>query len=395
MPETFTRTLRSLEDDGSRASLLALGVVVLFAGGGSVWLWAARVGVLAQSIHARIETEAPPFAIDAPASGRVVTSHLAPGRAVAIGDALVELDTAELRIRLEKERTKEDATSREVEALVQQLAAREEILSSTSGSAIDEARANERDARAAAELATDEVERSRPLVTAGQVAPSEMARSQTEARRRSAQAEAHAHAVKRLVEERRREQSERRAQAMDARGNLARAQALHASAKSDVQTLEAQIAQRQVHSPVAGTLGEVKQLGSGAIVAFGERLAVVIPRGQVRIVAEFAPADAVGRIRPGQPGWLRLDGFPWTQFGTVAGLVTGVSSELRDGQVRIELDVAVDPSGRIPLQHGLPGTLEIEVDRVSPATLVLRAAGQWVARAGEAHEAESRIEGAR
>ena len=30
----------------------------------------------------------------------------------------------------------------------------------------------------------------------------------------------------------------------------------------------------------------------------------------------------------------------------------------------------------IPLQHGLPGTVEVEVERVSPATLVLREVGK-------------------
>jgi membrane fusion protein (multidrug efflux system) len=42
------------------------------------------------------------------------------------------------------------------------------------------------------------------------------------------------------------------------------------------------------------------------------------------------------------------------------------------------VELLVDPAynGVIPIQHGLIGTLEVEVDRVSPAALVLRNAGK-------------------
>jgi membrane fusion protein (multidrug efflux system) len=40
----------------------------------------------------------------------------------------------------------------------------------------------------------------------------------------------------------------------------------------------------------------------------------------------------------------------------------------------------VDPlHTSIPLQHGLPGSVEVQVEEVSPAVLVLRTAGQLAA----------------
>jgi membrane fusion protein (multidrug efflux system) len=76
---------------------------------------------------------------------------------------------------------------------------------------------------------------------------------------------------------------------------------------------------------------------------------------------------------------LRLDGFPWTQFGSLAATVTRVASEARDGQVRVELHLA-SPGGRpdIPMQHGLPGTVEIHVEEITPLVLIVRAAGRLV-----------------
>ena len=75
---------------------------------------------------------------------------------------------------------------------------------------------------------------------------------------------------------------------------------------------------------------------------------------------------------------LRLQGFPWTQYGSIAATVESVGSEVRDGRVRVEL--AIDPHNHttIPIQHGLPGSVEVQVEQVSPATLALRAAGRLV-----------------
>ena len=54
-------------------------------------------------------------------------------------------------------------------------------------------------------------------------------------------------------------------------------------------------------------------------------------------------------------------------------------AKVREGNVRVELSLTAEQSASIPKQHGLPGQLEIEIERVSPATLVLRAAGRLLA----------------
>jgi hypothetical protein len=84
----------------------------------------------------------------------------------------------------------------------------------------------------------------------------------------------------------------------------------------------------------------------------------------LKIITDFLPPAALGRIQPGQPARLRLEGFPWTQYGAVSATVASVASEVRDGWVRVELAVRA------------------EVDHVSPATLVLRTAGSLVTGPG-------------
>ena len=143
---------------------------------------------------------------------------------------------------------------------------------------------------------------------------------------------------------------------------------------------------------MAGRLGEVAELRIGSVVREGDRLAVVVPRGDLQVVADFLPPSALGRIRPGQPARLRLEGFPWAQYGSLAATVSRVASEVRNGGVRVELSVDPDGAAPIPLQHGLPGAVEVQVERVAPVTLVLRTAGKLLAQPVTGGQGERRID---
>jgi membrane fusion protein (multidrug efflux system) len=66
-----------------------------------------------------------------------------------------------------------------------------------------------------------------------------------------------------------------------------------------------------------------------------------------------------------------------------------VSSEIRDGLVRVEMKVDPARPCRIPLQHGLPGTVEVAVEQVTPGALVLRLAGRYVTEPRSAFQAGS------
>jgi membrane fusion protein (multidrug efflux system) len=71
-------------------------------------------------------------------------------------------------------------------------------------------------------------------------------------------------------------------------------------------------------------------------------------------------------------------GFPWTKYGMLQAEVDRVGNEPKDGLIRVELVLHSPQRTNIPLQHGLPGSAEVEVDRVSPFALVLDAAGRFL-----------------
>jgi membrane fusion protein (multidrug efflux system) len=162
-----------------------------------------------------------------------------------------------------------------------------------------------------------------------------------------------------------------------------------AVAETTIRRLEHDIALRTIRSPVAGRIGETVEFRIGSVVRPAEKLGAVVPRGQPRAVA-FFPAAVIGRILPHQRARLRLEGFPWTQYGTIPATVADVGNEASAGLVRVELSLPPHLVSPIPIGHGLPGSAEVEVERASPATLVLRAAGQFLSarRATETRRSE-------
>ena len=152
-------------------------------------------------------------------------------------------------------------------------------------------------------------------------------------------------------------------------------------AEATSRVLERDIELRTIRAPVAGRIGAMGPLRPGTVIKEAARVATVIPRGQMRVTAHFDAAGAVGRVRQGQRGRLRLFGFPWTKFGTVETEVASVGNEASEGRVRVELTIANAAAGLpIPVQHGLPGLVEVEVDNISPASLLLDAAGRFLDR---------------
>ncbi len=96
------------------------------------------------------------------------------------------------------------------------------------------------------------------------------------------------------------------------------------------------------------------------------------------VVAYFS-TTALGRIQTGQPARLRFNGFPAIQYGPVAATVTSITNKPAAGWVEVKLTLIPDSNSKIPLQRGMPGQAEIEVEHVSPLILLLRSVGYWTA----------------
>ena len=296
------------------------------------------------------------------------------------GGALPELDLRRAKAEAEKKRAAADALRLTISRLEREQQAMP--------LALEEARAQYREAEAVVKFAEEEVERLIRLYAEAHPDELILRKAKVELQQRRAAADALRLTVSRLESEQLAKEKSQQARLARLKREAILLEGDIATTKATIQRLEYEIEKRRIRAPVAGQLGEVANLRLGTFVREGDKLGTIVPPGELKAIAHFLPAAALGRIQPGQSARVRLEGFPWTQYGSISAKVARVADEPRQGQVRVELAVNPHPASLIPLQHGLPGTVEVEVDRVSPATLMLRAAGRLLAGRGTANHGE-------
>ncbi|MEO8627699.1 MAG: hypothetical protein ABI612_06300 [Betaproteobacteria bacterium] len=105
-------------------------------------------------------------------------------------------------------------------------------------------------------------------------------------------------------------------------------------------------------------------------------------------VVDFPAAIALTHVRVGQTAFMHLDGLPRALYAGIRAEVSSVSTQVVEGKVRVELATQPDDDAYITLRPNLTATIEVEVERVSPAILVLRTTRRWLHMSSES-EAET------
>lgn len=111
-----------------------------------------------------------------------------------------------------------------------------------------------------------------------------------------------------------------------------------------------------------------------ARITFYETGQIVRVNRDGTIVADFGPG-ALGRLQRGQPAQLTFDNVSGDLAQTSPSIVIGVANQSQENRVQAELYILGDAIALAYLYDDLTGQVEVEVERISPATLVLRAAG--------------------
>ncbi len=379
MAAQFSQTVRALASDDARGAYVVWAGAALLLAAWLAWFFGASVTVVEVSRKARLEVQQAAHAVAAPLSGRVLSSTLAIGAQVRAGDLLLELDAGAEQLRLREEQARLDAIPPRIASLNREIALREQGLGREQRAALaaaQSARFRIDEAEAAVEFARDQQRRLDEESRAGSIARSEALRALAEARKLGASRDALGADLTRLESDAQTRSSAALAQIETLHRSVAALAGELATGQATIARLTATVERHRIRAPVDGRVGDLVALRAGSHVAEGQKIASVVPPGALMIVAEFEPSAVLGRVLPGQPARMRLDGFPWAQYGSIAARVSGIASEIRDGLVRVEFVPMADAAAGVALQHGLPGAIEVEIEAASPAALVWRAAGQ-------------------
>jgi membrane fusion protein (multidrug efflux system) len=341
------------------------------------WACFSEVAVSRTSQKARIETDPAPIRVASLVSGRITGAYLEIGNPVKEKDILLQLDPTQEKILADKARDRVQTLAPQVDSLQREIDLEADaVVQGVSSERSAEGEVLARLRAAQADLAFAEADFTRETKAfADGVSPQVVRdKAETTLRLKHAAAESVQHESEALVaSHHERGDSRRRLKEQLERQHSELASDL-AAAKSELAQHELAIEHLTIRAPIAGTVADIQpNLQPGAVVHEGDVIATVVPAGTMRVVAEYGP-ETIGRVHPGQRARVRLDGYPWTHYGTVGATVTHAATEPRDNAVRVEL--ALDQDKTLKPSNGMTGSVDIEIDRVSPLRMFLQMIGE-------------------
>jgi hemolysin D len=84
---------------------------------------------------------------------------------------------------------------------------------------------------------------------------------------------------------------------------------------------------RVISAPVDGVVQQLAVRNVGAIVTPAEELMVIVPQRSALEVEAILENKDIGFVGPGQPAEIKVDAFPFTRYGTVAGRIVDLSND--------------------------------------------------------------------
>jgi membrane fusion protein (multidrug efflux system) len=381
VPTAFTKTLRALDQGRPVTAVVRFAVALGILGALGWWMARVPVALFETTSTARLEIDVSTTVVQAAITGKVVQAEIPLGKSVRAGDVLVRLDAVPEQLQKRQEETRMSALKPEIDGLNAQIAADEAAGADerrASQSAIEEAKLRIREMETQLRQAQVERRRYEQLTKEGLAPASERDRTSAEAERLEHSSATLRSGIERLEREQKTRDSQREVRVAEVRTQIARLESGRAGIEASIRRVNYDVQRRVITAPVDGVIGEAAVLRPGSVLQEGARVVSIVPAGRLRIVAFFSPEAAYGRIRRGARARLRLKGYPWTEFGVVEARVTETGGEDRDGRTRVELQVLPSPTLRTTLHHGMPGDLEVEVERATPLSLVMRTAGQWL-----------------
>jgi hemolysin D len=141
--------------------------------------------------------------------------------------------------------------------------------------------------------------------------------------------------------------------------------------KSEITSLNIQLQQRIVRSPIDGVIFELPFSKPGAVVQPGQRIAQVAPKNADVVLRANMPIQDSGFLKLGMTVKVKFDAYPYQEYGIVEGKVTWISPDSKVEQtpqgnietyeLKITLDQQYVENGekRISLSSGQTANAEV------------------------------------
>ncbi|MEM6753957.1 MAG: HlyD family efflux transporter periplasmic adaptor subunit [Cyanobacteria bacterium P01_C01_bin.38] len=146
-----------------------------------------------------------------------------------------------------------------------------------------------------------------------------------------------------------------------------------AQTRSEITSLNIQMQQRIVRSPIDGIVFELPVTKPGEVLQPGQRIARIAPEDSGFVLRATMPVKETGLLKTGMPVKVKFDAYPFQEYGVVPGKVSWISPDSKVESATpgtpetYELKIALDKpyiengSQPIPLTPGQTANAEVIV----------------------------------
>ena len=160
-------------------------------------------------------------------------------------------------------------------------------------------------------------------------------------------------------------------QLKDLQGQLDLLKSQIAQTSTQLVSLNIQLQQRTVRSPIDGVIFELPVSKPGQVLQPGQRIARIAPKGEEMVIKAQMPSSETGFLKVGMPVKVKFDAYPFQEYGVGKGKVKWISPDSKQTDQRgveiYELEIALDKpyiengNKRIKLTAGQSATAEVIV----------------------------------
>lgn len=149
--------------------------------------------------------------------------------------------------------------------------------------------------------------------------------------------------------------------------------------QSEIAAAEQALRHTTITAPFAGVVTAVEVRGRGAVLQAGQTVAVIAPSDAPLVVEARVSNRDIAFVEPGLPAKLKLDAFPYQEYGAVEAEVSAVAPDAQlseDGGSFYKVlitprQTSINARGKtVPLRPGLALGAEIVTERKSVLSLL-------------------------
>ena len=178
----------------------------------------------------------------------------------------------------------------------------------------------------------------------------------------------------------RRTQLESQQQMQQLEVDITQLKAKIAETKNLLTTAKTKLKQRFLYAPIDGVVSSLNARNKGAVVQPGQTVAEIAPQNAPLVLSANLPNREAGFVKVGMPVKIKLDAYPYQDYGIVSGKVTSISPDAKPDErlgpvyrVKVELDrnyVLVN-NRRVQFKAGQTGNADIILRRRRIADILL------------------------